>query len=440
MTHPSIDSARTTIAARNDELRAVLHVLGKPLQNTSIPDAPLAGVPYVLKDVWDTAGIPTTGGSYRHRARVPPESSRVFVALHDTGAALLGKSNLCDMAFSMESQNHIFGPVRNPIDPTRTAGGSTGGGAAAVAAGMAAFDWGTDFGGSIRLPAAFCGVVGLRLSAKTWPVEREHFPRISPRFWSFCGMGPLARDVATARTVMRAVAPALRASTERVSMDASRVFLYLPDEAHRGRWPTFERDARALLERAGLDVATDHGLPAPSAIYDVFGGYLAAHFFDFIGDEELSFREGLAATTLSVLSNGRLDKRLHPVSASLFALVGLGKLVRYRDPAPQVARVEALRAAATRAWATGRLLVSPTTTSLPPKHGRAVLAIRAPSFAMLGNLVDATAIAIPFGRFEGTGLPRSLQILGPPGAEEAVLDLAASLSEQQLEDTPRALR
>ena len=399
----------------------------KPLQDATISDGPLAGVPYVLKDMWDTAGIPTTGGSFRHRARVPAESSRVFVALQKTGAVLLGKSNLCDMAFSTESDNHMFGPVRNPIDPTRTAGGSTGGGAAAVASGMAAFDWGTDFGGSIRMPAAFCGIVGLRLSAKTWPVEREHFPRISSRFWSFCGMGPLTREVATARTVTRALAPALRANDERRAMDPNGVFLYSPDEAHFGRWPTFERDARALLERAGLDVRADHDLPLATEVNDVFSGYLASHFFDFVGGEEMSIREGLAATTLAVLSNGRLDKRLHPVSASLFALVGLGKLVRYRKTEPQVARLETLRAAAARAWDTGRLLVSPTTTSLPPKHGRAVLALRAPSFAMLGNLIDATAIAIPFGRFEDTVLPRSLQILGPPGSEDAVLDLAERL-------------
>ena len=423
----SVDSCRATISARNEDIRAVLHVLKKPLQETK--DGPLAGVPYVLKDVWDTAGIPTTGGSHRHRERVPDESSRIHVALQKTGAVMLGKSNLCDMAFSMESDNHIFGPVRNPFDRSRTAGGSTGGGAAAVASGMAEFDWGTDFGGSIRLPAAFCGVVGLRLSSRTWPVDREHFPRISERFWSFCGMGPLARRVETCRRVMHALAPELRVREEHPHIDSSRVLLYSPDDAHRGKWPTFERDAEEHLASAGLRVDRDHGLPSVSAVNELFGAYLSSHFFDFIGAEEMSIKEGLAATALGVLSDGRLDKRLHPVSASLFALVGLGRLVRYRDTAREEARLADLRAAAKRAWDTGRLIVSPTTTALPPKHGRAVLALRAPSFVMLGNMTDATSIAIPFGRFEGTSLPRSLQILGPPGSEDAVLDLAAKLEK-----------
>jgi Asp-tRNA(Asn)/Glu-tRNA(Gln) amidotransferase A subunit family amidase len=423
----SVDSCRATIAARNEDLRAVLHVLKKPLQETHA--GPLADVPYVLKDVWDTAGIPTTGGSHRHRDRVPDESSRIHVALQQTGAVMLGKSNLCDMAFSMESDNHIFGPVRNPFDRSRTAGGSTGGGAAAVASGMAEFDWGTDFGGSIRLPAAFCGVVGLRLSSRTWPVDREHFPRISERFWPFCGMGPLARRVETCKRVVRALAPSLRVREENVSIDPSRVLLYTPDDAHRGKWPTFERDAEAHLAAAGLRVDRDHGLPSPSEVNELFGAYLSSHFFDFIGAEELPFKEGLAATALGVLTDGRLDKRLHPVSASLFALVGIGRLVRYRDAAREEGRLETLRAAAKRAWDTGRLIVTPTTTALPPKHRRAVLALRAPSFVMLGNMTDATGIAVPFGRFEATSLPRSLQILGPPGSEDAVLEMASRLEK-----------
>ena len=131
----SVEACRARIRARNDELNAVLRVLDPP--QVSRPDAakrsaPLAGVPYVLKDTWDTAGIVTTGGSWRHRNRVPAVSSHAHRALAAAGAVLLGKSNLCDLAFSVESDNHMRGPVRNPYDLTRTAGGSTGGGAAAA--------------------------------------------------------------------------------------------------------------------------------------------------------------------------------------------------------------------------------------------------------------------------------------------------------------------
>ena len=437
----SVEACRTTIATRNDEIRALLHVLPRPLVDPSAtPDAPLYGVPYVLKDVWDTAGIPTTGGSFRHKDRVPSESSRVFVALQRTGAVLLGKSNLCDMAFSIESDNHMFGPVRNPVDPSRTAGGSTGGGAAAVASGMAAFEWGTDFGGSIRLPAAFCGVVGMRLSSSTWSVDREHFPRISPRFYSFCGMGPLTRRVADAREIVRALAPSLaRPPDAKPTIDRDRVALYLPDAAHQGRWPAFEADARALLASAGIETEPATALPPPAEVHETFTAYLCSHFFDFIGQEEMGVVEGLTATALGLASGGRLDKRMHPVSGALFALVGLGRLVRYRDPAPQIAKAERLREAVRRIWDSGRLIVSPTTTSLPPRHGRAVFALRAPSFVMLGNLVDATALALPFGRFAGSPLPRSLQILGPPGSEHAVLDLAERLEQAMRSATAQLL-
>jgi Asp-tRNA(Asn)/Glu-tRNA(Gln) amidotransferase A subunit family amidase len=242
-------------------------------------------------------------------------------------------------------------------------------------------------------------------------------------------MGPLARRVETCKRVVRALAPSLRVREENVSIDPSRVLLYTPDDAHRGKWPTFERDAEAHLAAAGLRVDRDHGLPSPSEVNELFGAYLSSHFFDFIGAEELPFKEGLAATALGVLTDGRLDKRLHPVSASLFALVGIGRLVRYRDAAREEGRLETLRAAAKRAWDTGRLIVTPTTTALPPKHRRAVLALRAPSFVMLGNMTDATGIAVPFGRFEATSLPRSLQILGPPGSEDAVLEMASRLEK-----------
>ncbi len=429
-TGTSVNDCRARIRSRNDVVNAVLTVLDEPqVDSQAAADAPLRGVPYVLKDTWDTAAITTTGGSWRHRARVPVVSSHAHRALAAAGAVLLGKSNLCDLAFSTESDNHLRGPVRNPHDLGRTAGGSTGGGAAAVADGMAAFDWGTDFGGSIRAPSAFCGVVGMRLSHAAWPVGLEHFPRISPFFWDFCGMGPLTRTVAGAREVTHAVSGALRSDHAHVAMDPDRVVVYEPDAAHEGEWPTFGADALQLLASSGVKAEITRELPSPTEVNALFTEYFAAHFKEFIAGDELPLAQALPAVLLGLLSNGRLDKRVHPNTGLLFA--GAAALsLRYRNRARAAAKLVSLRADVHAIWARGHLVVTPTCTARPPKHGQAAWAYRLMTFCKLGNMVDATGLALPFGHYRVRGavsMPRSLQILGPPGSEDAVLALAERL-------------
>jgi Asp-tRNA(Asn)/Glu-tRNA(Gln) amidotransferase A subunit family amidase len=160
----------------------------------------------------------------------------------------------------------------------------------------------------------------------------------------------------------------------------------------------------------------------------VFDGYLCAHFRDFVGEDELSLREGVTAAFLGLASGGRFDKRLHPKGAALFALVALGSLTLFRDRAEATRKLEETRAAFRRVWDRGTLIVTPTTTVPASRHGKTALDFRLLSFAKVGNLTDATALALPFGRF-ADGLPRSLQILGPPGSEDAVLDLAERLEK-----------
>jgi amidase len=421
----TIDDARHAIRDQNARLRALVHVLPDGAREAG-RSGPLAGVPYTLKDTWDTPGMPTTGGSWRHRARVATEAAPVVQALAATGAVLLGKSNCSDLALAWESFNHLVGATRNPHDLTRSAGGSSGGAACAVASGMAAFDWGTDFGGSIRIPAAFCGVVGLRLSSEPWPVNEQHFPRLAPLFWPWVGMGPIARTVADVRAVVGAV-QGLRRPFPRPAMKADEVALYAPDRACLGAWPTFVGDAASRLMRAGVPFEVERSLPSPSHANLVFNAYVSSHFDAFSSTGELAFVEGLSAVTLGMASFGRLDKRVHPTSGALLALMALGKATIYRDADRWERELEGVRASVRRVWDSGRLIVAPTTTSLPPRHGRAIFDWRVLAFTKLGNLTDATAIAIPSGRFAGTGLPRGLQIMGPPGAEDAVLALAARL-------------
>src|SRR5262249_11847502 len=146
--------------------------------------------------------------------------------------------------------------------------------------------------------------------------------------------------------------------------------------------------------------------------------YLAAHLDEFASTGEIDEREAIAAVALALASGGRLDLRIHPNTAILLALVKLGNLTLFRNKRRAAAKLARVRDAMSRAWASGQLVVAPTTTLPPPRHGRAAFSWTWQAFAKLGNATDATAIAVPFGKF-ANGLPRSIQVLGPPGSEDA---------------------
>ncbi len=152
----------------------------------------LAGVPVGLKDIVDQAGRPTTAGSKFHR-EVAAESAPVVRALEAQDAVIVGRTGLHEFAFGFSSENHWWGPVRNPWDASLSPGGSSGGSASAVAAGCAPLAVGTDTGGSVRVPAALCGLVGLKVTH-----GRISLHGVFPLAPSLDTVGPLARTVADA--------------------------------------------------------------------------------------------------------------------------------------------------------------------------------------------------------------------------------------------------
>lgn len=422
----SIEQCEAAIRERNDSVRAILNVLPEPTKaQNAAKNSPISGIGYSLKDTWDTAGIKTTGGSWRHRARVPSVSSKIFTTLQDAGGVLVGKSNLCDMAFSLESDNHMFGPVRNPWDPARTSGGSTGGGAAAIASGMSNFDWGSDFGGSIRMPAAFCGVAGIRLSNTTWPIP-DFFPVAPHLEIDMHGMGPLAKNVAGLRAVLDAVRADLRTGADLPKFKGDRVAVVVPDGATVGKWPAFESDALAALRKIGATLSKNTKMPSANEADLAYDGYLCSHFEAFLKTGEISTRDGIEAVILALASWGKIDRRIHPNTALLLGMMAAGRGTIYRDAKSATAKVRDMQNTCNEIWASGALLVAPTTTFPAPHHGRAPFVRRLVAFAKLGNLIDATSVAVPFGKFSN-GLPRSIQVLGPAGSEDAVLDLGEKL-------------
>jgi aspartyl-tRNA(Asn)/glutamyl-tRNA(Gln) amidotransferase subunit A len=208
------------IAARNEELRAFITVtadsacaaarLADRDLGSGHDRGPLHGIPIALKDLIDQAGVPTTAASHV-RPLTPATSDAIVTArLKAAGAVLIGKTNLHEFALGTTSEDSAFGAVRNPLDTTRSAGGSSGGSAAAVVAGMALGAIGTDTGGSIRIPSAVCGLVGLKPGFGEVPIDG-----VVPLSTTLDHVGPIARSVedaaaihsVLARVAMRALQP-----------------------------------------------------------------------------------------------------------------------------------------------------------------------------------------------------------------------------------------
>lgn len=201
----------TAIERLNQRLNAFLTVMGEPALATARkrdeelaagrPRGPLHGVPVAVKDMYCTRGVLTTSGSKVFGCHVPDQDAAAVERLEAAGAVLLGKTNMHELAYGITSSNPHYGPVRNPWDTDRIPGGSSGGSGAAVAAGICFMAMGSDTGGSVRIPASYCGTVGLKPT--TGRISR--FGTI-PLDFSLDHMGPLTRTVRDTAITMNAIA------------------------------------------------------------------------------------------------------------------------------------------------------------------------------------------------------------------------------------------
>lgn len=244
------------------------------------------GVPMTIKDALDTAGVVTTGGTTGRRTFVPASSATAVQRLHDAGAVLIGKTNTPDLTLSYDTENKIFGQTYNPYDPTLSPGGSSGGAAAIIAAGGAAFDLGSDTGGSIRFPAHCCGIAGIRPTRGRVPRTGLVIPAGSP-VDSATVVGPMARTVEDLAVLLGVIGGPDGIDTSLVPMPLGdafntplrrrRVAVHVDDGACAAApdVASATRQAAEVLADAGA-IVEDATPPGLGVVHDLYGRVFGA--------------------------------------------------------------------------------------------------------------------------------------------------------------------
>lgn len=384
----------------------------------------LAGLPVAIKDLNDVAGLPTTYGSPLYADNMATEDDDVVTSLRSAGGAILGKTNVPEHGFGATTTSPLFGSAGNPFDPTLSAGASTGGGAVAVATGMAVYAQGSDFAGSLRTPAAFCGISGIRPSNGVVGTNRR-----SIGWSSFDVEGPMARSAADCKRCLAAMArsdpydplsarplPELFAPPQIVPLSGLRVAVsedigFAPmSKANR----TAFRDKLAKFD--GAFARLSEACPNLGDAEDTFMTLRGVGFVADFGPMQADFGEKLGPVVLDELDRAR----------------GLG--------AEAIGRAMKAHTAVFRRakdfFEDHDLLITPAASVAPFAHDAVYPAV-IDGEALNGYLIweaiawgitltQCPAVVIPCGRDAG-GLPFGIQIVGPHLRDGWLLDVAHTL-------------
>lgn len=434
-----LEAAIERIERLNPRLNALVYedFEGARSSLAELPDGPFRGVPFPIKDLGcPVAGMPMTDGSRFLQQRVSMEDGALTRAFRAAGLVLLGKTNTPEFGISGTAESALFGPCRNPWDLTRTAGGSSGGAAAAVAAGMVPLAHGSDGAGSLRIPAACCGLVGLK------PSRGRHVPAqplddVAHAFVSHHVLSRSVRDSAamldvTANTVHPQAPPRPRAGfLAALERPPGRLRIAFSEQRPSGGPPApFIREAlrevAAHFEELGHRVE-EAPLPLPyEPFYDAFATVSEAHFAAAIDDASRAVGRPPAEDELEPVSRARLQRGRRrsgaKVIAALQTLAGQGRAVH----------------AFFRRF---DVFLDPVLADAPPAIGYLDPVAVAPDehrqrsgdiffMTLPFNATGQPAIALPLVR-DGAGLPIGFQLAAGYGEEVTLLRLARQLEESR---------
>jgi len=430
-----VEAALARIAALNPRLNAIVTLNPEALDDARAleqriargePVGPLAGVPVGIKDVTQVKGLRTTFGSPLYAEHLPEQDALVVQRLRAADAIILGKTNTPEFAAGGNTWNDVFGRTRNPWNPDKSAGGSTGGGAVGLATGMIALAEGTDLGGSLRIPASFCGIVGLRPSPGLVPTVPTDF------VWDTLQVsGPMARTALDVALMLQAIAGPSASSPLRQPIER-RDFVAAVD---KGPLPGLRVAYCADIARIGIDPAVEavcrqaadrlaqHGVHVDRIDLDLSDGRdaflaLRGHWFASWMSERMDMLDGFGV-------NVRNNTRAGVEAAGRD--IGQGETVRGRI----WHRFHEL-------FQRYDHLLTPT-MAVPPfpveqnypetvagRTMRTYVDWLAPTFVL--SLTGLPVASVPCG-LDPDGMPVGMQIVGPPVGEEAVLALAQLLQD-----------
>jgi len=398
---------------------------------------PLHGVPIALKDLYDTAGVPTTAASRIYARRVPDEDATSVARLRAAGAVILGKTNLHEFAYGVTTDSSFFGPTRNPWDQARVPGGSSGGSGAAVAVGLCVAATGSDTGGSIRIPAALCGIVGLKPT-----YGRISCHGLLPLSWTLDHPGPMARSVYGTAAMLTAMAgydprdpasadvpvpdyttaleegvagPVLSSSKGlRIGLDPQWALTGIHEEVRAA----FEQ-ALTVLEELGAEIVevsvprVEEGMEAALTILMAEATAIHEEFLrtrpdEYQPDVRARLEKGFDITGLDYARARRSSELLRRDFAALFQKIDLLATPMCGITAPKIGQRE--------------VTVDGETVPVMAPLTR---------YTRVFNLTGLPAISVPCG-FSSEGLPIGLQLVGRAWDEATVLR-AAYAYEKQLE-------
>jgi len=369
---------------------------------------PLHGIPIAIKDIVDIAGLPTTAASGVLHGNTARADAPVVANLRQAGAVFVGKTNLHEFAYGGSGVISHFGAVRNPANPEYITGGSSSGSAAAVAAGMCFAAIGTDTSGSIRLPAAYCGIVGLKPTFGL--VSTEGVVVLS---WAYDHVGPMTRTAADARLFPRALLGGVAGSqetevvTDGLRIGVSRRFFF--DELEPPIAAAMENALKKLERRFGELKEVDLNVDADRTVF-------AAEAYAYHQQYLEKYADKYQPVTLTRIRSGE------------------------RITAPQYIlkrqELDSIRLHAGEIFKDVDVLVTPTAPVMPGRLAQLQAEpdqLRARELMMLRNtrpfnVLGLPTISVPCGR-DAHGLPIGLQISGPPYGEETVLAVGEIFEE-----------